>query len=310
MRIAVVGAGAVGGYFGGRLAEAGEDVLFIARGKHLAALQKDGLRITSPKGDAHLRSVKATDRPGEVGPVDAVLVGVKAWQVPEAAAVIRPLIGEGTRVLPLQNGVEAADQLAAVLGRNAVLGGLCKIISMLAGPGHIHHAGSEPYVALGELDHGRTPSLAALTRALKRAGITTVNPPDIHVALWEKFLFIASFSGVGAVTHAPAGTLRAMPETRAMLRAAMLEILAVAEAKGIVLAQDTLANTLTFIDGLPAEATASMQRDIMGSRPSELDSQNGAVVRFGESLGVATPVNRFIYHALLPRERRARSQSG
>ncbi len=308
MRIAVYGSGAVGGYFGGRLAQAGEDVCFIARGAHLEALRERGLRIDSPKGDLQLHPVQATDRPEEIGPVDLVLIGVKAWQTPTAAEAIRPLVHDRTRVLPLQNGVEAADQLAAVLGEATVLGGLCKIISLIAGPGHIHHVGSEPYIAVGERDRGRSASLDAVTAVLKGAGITTVNPPDIHVAVWEKFLFIASFSGVGAVTRVPAGALREMPETRALLQDAMHEIMRVAEAKGIRLAPDTPAKTLAFIDGLPEEATASMQRDLMEGRPSELESQNGAVVRLGESLNVATPVNRFIYHAMLPLERLARAR--
>jgi 2-dehydropantoate 2-reductase len=310
MRIAVFGAGAVGGYFGGRLAQAGEEVALIARGKHLQALQARGLRVDSIAGDFAIRPVEATDDPARVGAVDAVLVGVKAWQVTEAALAMRPLIGPETFVLPLQNGVEAPHQLAAALGAEHVLGGLCKIISSLVGPGHIRHTGmAPPYVALGELDNRPSERAERLRRVFERAGFTAEIPPDIHVAMWEKFLFIASFSGVGAVTRAPAGVLRSRPETRHMLEQAMGEALAVAQARGIALTEEAISRTMALIDGLPPGGTASMQRDIVAGRPSELEAQNGAVVRLGREVGVATPLHAFIYHSLLPSELRARGQT-
>jgi 2-dehydropantoate 2-reductase len=306
MRIAVFGTGAVGGYFGGRLAQAGEKVVFIARGEQLRALRDHGLRVDSPKGDFAVRPVQATDDPAQVGTVDAVLVGVKAWQVPEAARAMRPLVGPATFVVPLQNGVEAPDRLAAVLGAEHVLGGLCRIVSQLVEPGHVRHAGLEPYVALGELDNRRSERAERLRGAFARAGVKAEIPPDIHVAMWEKFLFIASFSGVGAVTRAPAGVLRSLPETRSMLEQAMHEVLAVARARGIALPEESIPRTMALIDGLPPNGTASMQRDIIQGRPSELESQNGAVVRLGQEVGVATPLHAFIYHSLLPLELRAR----
>jgi len=306
MRIAVLGTGAVGGYFGGRLAHAGEDVVFIARGAQLRALRERGLRVDSPAGDFVVRPVQATDDPAQVGPVDAVLVGVKAWQVTEAARAMLPLVGPATFVVPLQNGVEAPDQLAAVLGAEHVLGGLCRIVSLVVGPGHVRHAGLEPYVALGELDNRPSQRAARLRQALVRAGVTAEIPPDIRVALWEKFLFIASFSGVGAVTRAPAGVLRELPETRRMLEQAMREILAVARAKDIALPEESIPRTMALVENLPPDGTASMQRDIMAGRPSELESQSGAVVRLGREMGVATPLHAFIYYSLLPLELRAR----
>jgi 2-dehydropantoate 2-reductase len=308
MRIAVFGTGAVGGYFGGRLAQAGEEVVFIARGKQLQALRDQGLRVDSLRGDFVLPSVQATDDPVQVGVVDVVIVGVKAWQVPEAARACRPLIGPDTFVVPLQNGVEAPDQLAAVLGAEHVLGGLCRIVSFVVAPGHVRHAGMEPYVALGELDNRSSKRAERLRAAFERAGVTAEIPPDIRVALWQKFLFIASFSGVGAVTRAPAGVLRARPETRRMLQQAMQEVLAVAAAREMALPEGTIGQTMALVDKLPPGGTASMQRDIMEGRPSELESQNGAVVRLGREVEVTTPLHAFIYHSLLPMELQARGQ--
>jgi 2-dehydropantoate 2-reductase len=308
MRIAIFGAGAVGGYFGARLAQTEEEVVFIARGEHLQAMRAHGLRVDSVKGDFAVNPIQATDDPAQVGAVDAVLVAVKAWQVPEAALTMRPLIGPETCVLPLQNGVEAPAQLAQVLGSEHVLGGLCRIISAVVAPGHVRHAGMEPYVALGELDNRPTERAKRLLQAFSRAGVAAEIPADIHVALWAKFLFIASFGGVGAVTRAPAGALRSLPETRAMLEQAMQEILAVAQARGIALPREAVARTMALIDGLPPEGTASMQRDLIAGRPSELESQNGAVARLGAEVGVPTPLNDFIYRSLLPSELRARGR--
>lgn len=307
MRIAVIGAGAVGGYFGGRLADAGEEVSFVARGRTLAALASRGLKIESPLGDLTLEDVRATDDPATVGEVDAVVLGVKAWQVPEVAPAIRPLVGRETCVVPLQNGVEAADQLAAVLGPEPVVGAVCKIICRVVEPGHVRHFGARPAIALGELDGRASARLERLRRALERARVAAETPPDIRVAMWEKFLFITAVSGIGAVTRSPLGVTRAIAETRAVLEEAMREVVAVAAARGVALAPQTVARTMAAVDRLPADATASMQRDLMEGRPSELESQNGAVVRLAHELGVATPIHRFLYASLLPMERQARS---
>ncbi|MFW6115903.1 MAG: 2-dehydropantoate 2-reductase [Chloroflexota bacterium] len=310
MRIAVFGAGAVGGYFGGRLAQAGEDVVFIARGAHLRAMQRHGLRVDSIEGDFSIDPVQTTDDPAAVGGVDTVLVAVKAWQVRQAARAMGPMVGPDTFVVPLENGVEAPSQLAEVLGKQHVLGGLCRVISSVIEPGHIRHAGISPTIAFGELDGRRSERVARLREAFQRApGVTPTIPPDIHVAMWEKFLFIATLSGVGAVTRAPVGVLRSLPETRTMLKEAMKEILAVAQARDIALPRRVLTETLAFIDGLPPEGTASMQRDVMAGRPSELASQNGAVVRLGREVGVETPLHHFIYTSLLPQELQARDET-
>lgn len=309
MRIAVFGAGAVGGYFGGRLAQAGEDVVVIARGEHLEAMRARGLRVESIEGDFTIKPVQATDDPAAIGVVDAVLVAVKAWQVPQAAREMRPLVGAETFVVPLENGVEAPSQLAAVLGEEHVLGGLCRIISALVEPGHIRHAGISPTITFGELDRRRSERVEGLYEAFQRAeGVTPTIASDIHVAMWEKFLFIAALSGVGAVTRAPVGVLRSLPETRAMLVEAMDEILLVAQARDVALPRETVAETMAFIDGLPPQGTASMQRDVMAGRPSELESQNGAVVRLGQEVGIEAPLHNFIYRSLLPQELEARGE--
>ena len=306
MRIAIFGTGGVGGYFGGRLAQAGEDVTFIARGAMLEAIRARGLRVDSIKGDFRLDRVQATDDPSYVGAVDAVLVCVKAWQVPDAAAAMRPMIGNGTIAIPLENGLEAPDQLAAALGREHAGGGLCGIVSFVVGPGHIQHAGVDPFVNFGELDNSRSERLERLRDAFQHAGVTADIPPDIHRSMWTKLLFIAVLSGVGSVTRAPAGVWRAMPETRALAEGAAREIVAVAAARGITLAPDAPQLMLSRIDALPPDSTASMQRDVLDGKPSELDAQLGAVVRLGRASGVPTPIFDTLYAALLPQERKAR----
>jgi 2-dehydropantoate 2-reductase len=307
VRFAVIGVGGVGGYFGARLAEAGHDVSFIARGAHLAAIRQAGLHVHSLKGDVVIEPASATDDPREVGVVDCVILGVKAWQVSHAARAAAPLVGPGTSVLTLQNGVEAPDQVASVLGRECTLGGVAKIISYVGAPGHIHHTGADPTVVMGELDGRPTERLESLRRALAGArGVGVEVSSDIQRALWEKFLFITAWAGVGAVTRAPMGIVRQLPESRRLIEGALREIERVARAREILLAPDVVANLLAFIDSVPADGTASLQRDIASGRPSELDNLTGAVVRLGVELGVATPVNAFIYAALSALEQRAR----
>lgn len=305
MRIAVVGVGGVGGYFGGRLAMAGEEVALIARGEHLSAIRAHGLRVESIGGDFTAHPAVATDDSSSVGPVDAVLVAVKTWQVTEAAATMRPLLGPGTAVVPLLNGVDAPEQLAAALGSEHVLGGLCRISAQIAGPGLIRHTAIPPSVAFGELDNRASPRAAALLAAFKGAGVKAAIADDIRRAMWEKFLLITTW-GIGALTRAPVGVWRSLPETRALAEAAMREVIAVAAAHGVTLAEALVAQNLAIFDGLPPDGASSMQRDIMVGRPSELEAQNGAVVRLGRAAGVPTPAHSFIYAALLPQEQIAR----
>lgn len=308
MRIAVFGAGGAGGYFGARLARAGEEVVWIARGQHLEALRTRGLRVESIDGDFTLGPVEASDDPGQFRPVDAVLLGVKAWQVTDAARAMRPLIAEGTCVVPLQNGVEASDELRAVLGDRPVLGGVAKVFSFLVGPGHLRRPGGPATVVLGELDNRPSDRVRRLAECLRGAGLGAEIPADIKVALWEKFLFVASGGGLGAVTRAPIGIVRSVPETRALLEAAMEEIRAVARARGVGLPDDVVPRTMAFVDTLPAAGTASLQRDLAAGRPSELEWWSGAVARLGAEAGVATPIHAFVYWSMLPTELRARGR--
>ena len=309
MRIAIYGTGGVGGYFGGRLAEAGEDVTFIARGEHLAAIQRDGLSVKSVAGSFHV-AVQATDDPATVGEVDCIILAVKAWQVSDAVEAMRPMIGPGTFVVPFENGVEAADQIAAALGEQHAVGGLCGILAYRDAPGHIVHAGVDPFVRFGERDNRPSERLEALKACFERArGVQAEIPDDINVAIWSKFLFICAMSGIGAITRAPIGVCRQLPQTRHMIEQMLDEIYQVGQARGVALQDNAVSRAMKFIDALPASGTASMQRDIMDGRPSELESQNGAVVRLGEASGIATPVNALVHAALLPQELAARGET-
>lgn len=307
MRIAIIGAGGVGGYFGGKLAHGGLDVVFIVRGATLEALRTRGLRVDSIKGDFVIERPNATDDPATVGKVDAVFVTVKAWQIEEAATQIKPMIGDDTMVIPLENGIDAPDQLAAVLGREHVLGGLCGIVSFIAAPGHIRHTGADPFVMFGELDNRHTARVEQLRDECLRAGVQADIPSDIHHALWSKFVFIAPMSGIGAATRMSIGVWRSMPETRDLATRAIREIIALALARGVDLGGDAAAErTLARFDALNADATSSLQRDIIDGKPSELDAQLGAVVRLGRDAGVPTPVCETLLALLLPQEQNAR----
>jgi 2-dehydropantoate 2-reductase len=309
MRVTVVGAGGVGAYFGGRLAESGQNVAFVARGDHLRAICERGLQVTSIAGDLALHPVRVSDDPAELGPTDAILVAVKTWQVGEAAERMRPLLGPDTFVVPLMNGVEAADHLAAALGPERVLGGLCRIVAWIEAPGHIRHAGVDPWIGFGELAGGTSDRVERLRAAFARCrGVTAEALTDVRAELWRKLMFIAAMSGVGAVTRAPIGVVRRLDHTRRLLQRAVEEIHAVAVASGVALPPGAVADTLAYVDSLPDDATASMQRDILAGRPSELEAQSGAVVRLGARAGVPTPVHDFIYASLLPLEHRARGE--
>ena len=298
MRIAIFGTGGVGGYFGGRLAQAGDDVTFIARGEHLNAIKRRGLKVESGTGDFVIFPAKATAEVREVGEVDLVVVGVKAWQVPEAARAMKPLVGANTTVLPMQNGVEAAAQLVNELGSASVIGGLCRIVSYVVEAGVIRHAGFKPSIIIGELDNRPTERVARIEQVFKRAGVEITVAADIQVALWTKFLFIASFSGVGALADAPAGVVRSNAKWRAQMVSAMEEIYGLAHARGVRLPADSIETVMASVDALPEDATSSMHRDIAAGKSSELESQNGAVVRMARESGVDVPTHTYIYEKL------------
>jgi 2-dehydropantoate 2-reductase len=306
MRIAIFGTGGAGGYFGAQLALAGEEVVFIARGDHLRAMRANGLRLETPSGETIIPT-EATDNPSEIGSVDAVLVGVKAWQVTDAANAIRPLVGSDTVVVPLQNGVEAASELAAVLG-SGTLGGMCGTLSFVAGPGHIRSVGGQNFIKFGELDNTQTERVERLRQCFARANVSVEVPANILKALWDKFLMVTSFGGVGSITRAPIGVTRAVPETRRLLEQCLQEALAVAKARSIPMADTAVADTMKFYDALPANGTTSLQRDFADGKMTELEYWNGAVVRLGREVSVPTPTNEFIYDCLLPLELRARGK--
>lgn len=308
MKIAVFGTGGVGGYFGSRLAQSGAEVVFIARGEHLKAIQTHGLKVESILGDFVIQPVQATDDPATIGGVDVVLLGVKAWQVAEAAQAMQPLIASHTCVLPLQNGISAPDILAQALGKSHVLGGLCQISAFVAEAGRIRHVGIEPLIAFGELDNQTSQRVARLRQVFERSGVKVEVPANILAAMWEKYLFIAPLSGVGAVTGAPVGVMRSLSETRQAIEQLMRELVAVAHKRGVKLASDAIQRKMAFIDGIDPSTTPSMQRDMAAGRPSELDALLGTLARLGTELGVPTPTCELIYALLLPRELRARRQ--
>ena len=306
MRIAVIGAGGVGGYFGGRLAAGGHEVIFVARGRTLEALRSRGLRVDSIRGDFTINPVQATDDPSSIGPVDAVLVAVKSWQLAEAAAIMKPLINPGTMVVPLLNGMEAPEILSGALGAPHVLGGLCGIVSFIVEPGHIRHAATEPFVMFGELDQPLSARAERLREAFEQSGVKADIADDVVHAMWSKFLFITPMSAIGALTRMPVGEWRSQPETREVSVLVLREMIEIASRRGVRLSEEDIDRTLQRFDALAPESTSSLQRDVMNGLPSELDAQLGAVLRMAGECASAVPVCEMLYALLLPQERRAR----
>lgn len=291
---------------GGLLARAGTEVAFVARGRQLEALRGAGLRVESPRGTFQLSRVEVAEDASELPPADVVLVTVKSWQVAEVAPRLAPLLRPTGFVVPLENGVDAADTLVSVLGESRVAGGFCAMLAWLESPGFVKHAGAVLRVVLGERAGGGSERLRALAAQLSAAGVDVEVVEDIAAAAWEKFLFIASFGAVAAAGRAPAGVVRELPETRALLVAAMEEVATLARARGVRLDRDAVARAMAVVDALPPSATASMQRDIQAGRPSELEDQSGAIVRMAREHGLAAPVHGALFTALLPQERAAR----
>lgn len=300
MRIAVVGAGGVGGLLGALLARAGSEVSFVARGAQLAALRSAGLQVEGTVGNFGTGPLRAAEDPGALGAQDAVLCAVKTWQV---ASVAESLRGLGGFVVPLQNGLEAHDRLAAVLGEERVVGGLCHMFSQIERPGVIRQSGLQPSVTVGEWKGGGSPRLEALRAELERAGVAARIAPAVQAEVWEKALFVEALGAVGAAVHLPVGRWRSVPEARAIVVGAMSETRAVARAHGVELPESAIERALQRIDGLPPEGTTSMQRDLAAGRPSELDDQTGAIVRLADRRAVPVPVHRFLLGCLLPHAR-------
>jgi 2-dehydropantoate 2-reductase len=299
MKIAMMGSGGVGGYFGGRMAQGGADVTFIARGSHLAAMREHGLKIESKElDDALIHPAQATDDPAEIGPVDCVFVGVKLWDTADAGHAIAPLLGPDTMVVSLQNGVECDDILADIVGRERLIGGVAFIASSIGRPGVIDHLGTLQRVVIGELDGGSSPRVEALHKAMTDGGIDSEISPDIQRTIWEKFVFLVGLSATTTTMRTTIGPIRSDPDRRAMLRAIFEEATAIGRAKGVSLPENFADNRLDFTDGLPEAMTSSMHHDLERGNQLEVGWLSGAVARLGASFGIATPVNQSVYAIL------------
>ncbi|MFD2563232.1 ketopantoate reductase family protein [Aquimarina rubra] len=309
MHIVVIGVGGVGGYFGGKITQSGQKVSMIARGKHLEAILQNGLQVKSIEGDFVTRPFLVTDDIHKVEKADLILICTKSWQVKEAAALIKPVLKADTIVIPLQNGADNAEKVMSVIDEKHVLGGLCKIYSKIEAPGIISHFGHPPEIVFGELDRSKSDRLQKAKTVFDTAGFKNKISADIQVDIWSKFMFIATVSGLGALTRATIGEMYEHPELNKMLRATATEIYKIAIAKGIEMPSTIVDGIMTFIGKQPFDATASTQRDIMAGRPSELDNFNGFVVEEGKKLGIDIPVNTFIYSCLQPMEVKARLKS-
>jgi 2-dehydropantoate 2-reductase len=298
MKIAIIGAGGIGGYFGARLAASGEDVAFVARGAHLAAMKRDGLRLESARGNLHVTSVRATDVPAEIGAVDVVMIAVKLWDTEAAATAARPLVGPDTTVVSFQNGVDAAERIAAIIGPEHVVGGTAQIAVVIAAPGVIRHTGTAAVLTIGELGGGTSARVGAFVATGKRAGLDVVASTDMRRAIWEKFILLAPFAGVTTLTRQPKGPIFADADTRRLFVDAVGEAAAVARAAGVALLPDAEAMTVARAETLPPAMKASMLHDLERGARLELPWLSGAIVRLGEAHGVPTPTNRFIVAAL------------
>jgi 2-dehydropantoate 2-reductase len=298
MRIAIMGAGGIGCYVGARLAKAGQDVTFIARGRHLDALKTKGLTLRSPLGDVVLSKVRATDKPAEVGSVDVVLMGVKLYDLKSAAEAARPLVGPGTMVVPVQNGVTAHEELAAVLGREAVVGGLVFMSSFVVEPGVAVHKSQVHGLYFGELDGRLSPRVEAFRDAGVAAGYDARASTDIQLELWNKYILLCGFSAVSTLSRQPIGPILADPDLRATLVQATQEVADVARAKGVAVAADVVDKCIAFCGNFKADSKASMLEDLEAGKPLELAWLSGTLVRLGAEAGVPTPFHR-IANALL-----------
>lgn len=294
MRITIMGSGGVGATFGARLASAGCDVSFVARGRHLTAIREHGLRVESALGNLHLQQVQVTDDPATIGGADLVLLAVKLWDTEAAAKAIGPLVGPDTVVISLQNGVLKDELLSRALGAEAVAGGVCYIAAAIAEPGLVRHTGTMARLVFGEHSGQRSDRLARFAAACERAGIDHEISPDISRTTWEKFVFLVGMSGSTATMRAPIGRIRDNPAARAFLRDTMAEVEAVARAEGIALPPDYAANRLAFCDQLPGGMSSSMAGDLERGHRLEVPWLSGDVVARGARFGIATPCNRAV----------------
>jgi len=305
MKIAIIGSGGVGGYFGAKLVKAGFDVTFLARGEQLKAMSGKGLTIKSILGDFSVGNLKATDRITEIVDPGLIIIGVKAWQIKEIREDLNRILHPDTIILPLQNGVLAAAELSEKIDRQKILGGLCRIFCKIESPGVINHSAVTPSISFGELDKSKTERLLKVQKILKTAEIASIISDDIEADLWKKFISICT-SGLLAVTKTTYGELRTLKETRQLMIDLLTEGYLLSKKIGINIEADYVEKSVSFIDTYPYDTTSSLTRDVWENKPSELEYQNGTVVRLGEKYGISTPVNRFVYYSILPGELRAR----
>ncbi len=301
MRIAMMGSGGVGGYFGGRLAAGGCDVTFVARGRHLEAISAHGLKIESRDiGNLVVDPARATDDPTQVGVVDYVIVAVKLWDTEATGHAILPMLGPRTTVLSLQNGIDADDVLAPIVGADGLIGGVAFIASSILRPGVIQHIGTMQRVVIGELGGGSSRRVSALHDALLRGGVAAELSEDVERTIWEKFVFLVGLSATTTLLRTPLGPVRESREGRELLIDVMRETVQVGRARGVALPEGYAEDRLAFADGLPADMTSSMHHDLERGNPLEVAWLSGAVVRLGREMGVPTPANRMVLEALEP----------
>lgn len=294
MKIGIIGTGGVGGYFGACLAKAGNEVTFIARGKHLEAIQQNGLMVKSVDGDMAVKPAIASDDLMSLKECELIIIGTKAWQVSDIAKELKEVLKDEALVLPLQNGVLAVDELAEYIDKNQILGGLCMIFSSIESPGVINHMGLNPSITFGEIDKTIKPRTKTIKQIFDDAKITNTLSDDIEAELWRKFILIC-LSGFGTILNAGYGIIREQPETRQMIVDVLNEVQVIAKARNINLEENIVEKSLSIVDSYPPDAQSSLCRDVFAGRKSEIEYQNGTVLRFAKELGIDTPVNRFIY---------------
>ncbi|MBP6284385.1 MAG: 2-dehydropantoate 2-reductase [Paludibacteraceae bacterium] len=305
MKIAIIGTGGVGGYFGAKLLQAGNEVSFLARGEHLRVMQQHGLRVKSILGDFQTPPCKASDEIADLGVVDLIIIGVKAWQIQDLAPQLVHIMHKNTIILPLQNGVIAAEELAKNIDSTHIIGGLCRIVSMISAPGCIDHTGVVPTIVFGEFNKADDKRLLAVQTLFNEAGIKNILSKNIEAELWKKLLLIC-ISGLMAVTRSTYGEMNEIPATRQMMIGLLTEIATISNARGTTLNADIVERTVEFLDTMPYDTTYSLTRDVWEGKPSEIEYQNGIIAKLGKQFGIPTPVNEFIYNAILPMERKAR----
>lgn len=298
MRIGIMAAGAVGGYFGARLASAGHDVVFFARGAHLKAIRESGLKVESPLGDVTVQPANATDDPAAVAPVDAVLFAVKLWDTERAGEQLKPVVTSTTRVITLQNGVDSVERLAPILGAQSVVGGAALISAVIKSPGVILHSGRFAQLRTGRIDGRPDDKLAAFVKVAQAAGIDITLSDTMQRDRWQKFVFLTAFSGATSLTRMPIGAVLADPDTSRLFRDLLDEVVAVGQASGVAIAGDFAESQFNYAGTMASTLKASMAHDLDRGNRLELDWLAGHVVELGRKLGVKTPANAAVYTAL------------